>query len=94
MDMTLEYIGDKIPIHLSYDIDSLDPEWAPSTIYPVDGGLTLTEGTHIARRIYETGNLVAMDLVEINPAIETARLDLTLQSGCSVVYSALSGVDV
>ncbi|PWY81637.1 Ureohydrolase [Aspergillus sclerotioniger CBS 115572] len=89
MDMTLDYIGDDTPIHVSFDIDSLDPTVAPSTVFPVDGKLSLEEGMEIARRVRETGSLVAMDLVEVNPSVERERLDLTMRSGVSVVESAL-----
>ncbi|KAF9886983.1 Arginase, catabolizes arginine to ornithine and urea [Aspergillus nanangensis] len=89
MDSTMEYIGADTPIHLSYDVDALDPTWVPSTTYPVDEGLTLEDGRYIARRIHETGSLFSMDLVEVNPGIETSKLDQTLQSACSLVYSAL-----
>jgi hypothetical protein len=41
MDLALEYLGDETPIHVSYDIDSLDPEWAPSTGFPVSPGCRL-----------------------------------------------------
>jgi len=92
MDLTLEYLGDETPIHVSYDIDSLDPEWAPSTGFPVSPGLSLDEGIHISRRLHDTGNLVAMDLVEVNPLIEPEKLDLTVESARSVIHAAL-GVD-
>jgi arginase len=62
MDMALEYVGDS-PIHLSFDVDALDPLWAPSTGTPVRGGLTLREGDFICECVHETGSLVAMDLV-------------------------------
>lgn len=62
MDMALEYIGDA-PIHLSFDVDALDPMWAPSTGTPVRGGLTLREGDYICECVHETGLLIAMDLV-------------------------------
>ncbi|KAL5355299.1 Ureohydrolase [Aspergillus floccosus] len=88
MDMTLAYIGNETPIHVSYDIDGLDPEWAPCTTLPVSGGLSLTEGTYISRRVLETGSLVGMDLVELNPSVSSEKLDLTLQTGSSLVYSA------
>lgn len=89
MDMALEYIGDDTPIHLSYDIDGIDPQWAPNTGLPVPGGLSLKEGIHIAHRLHESGNLAAMDLVEVNPDVEPGRLDVTLQTGCDVICSAL-----
>ena len=63
MDLVLEYIGPDTPIHLSFDVDALDPQWAPSTGTPVRGGLTLREGDFIAECVHETGSLVAMDLV-------------------------------
>src|SRR5690242_19153507 len=65
MEMALAHIGYDTPIHLSFDVDGLDPQWAPSTGTPVRGGLTLREGDYIAECVHETGQLVAMDLVEV-----------------------------
>lgn len=89
MDDALKYLGNETPIHLSYDIDSLDPKWAPSTGFPVSRGLSLEEGIHISQRVHATGNLVAMDLVEINPLIESSKLHTTVQSAASIIASAL-----
>lgn len=89
MDLALEYIGDNTPIHVSYDIDSLDPESAPSTGFPVALGLSLADGIHVSQRLRATGNLIAMDLVEINPQIEPSRLAVTLESASSVIRNAL-----
>ncbi|CAH1760745.1 24832_t:CDS:10 [Entrophospora sp. SA101] len=52
------------PIHLSFDVDALDPTVAPSTGTPVRGGLTFREGHYICEAIHETGLLVAVDLME------------------------------
>jgi arginase len=60
MEMALGHIGNDTPIHLSFDVDALDPLWAPSTGTPVRGGLTLREGDYIAECVHETGSLVAM----------------------------------
>ena len=65
MDQVLDYIGPDTPIHLSFDVDALDPQWAPSTGTPVRGGLTLREGDFIAECLHGTGSLVAMDLVRL-----------------------------
>lgn len=92
MDLALEYLGDRTPIHVSYDIDSLDPEWAPSTGFPVTRGLSLEEGIYVSHRLHATGNLITMDLVEINPLIQPSKLDTTLESAASVIKSAL-GID-
>ncbi|THV80557.1 Ureohydrolase [Aureobasidium pullulans] len=80
MDMALGWIGSDTPIHLSFDIDSLDPMWAPSTGTPVRGGLTLREGDFIAECVHETGSLVALDLVEVNPSLEAHGASETMLS--------------
>ncbi|KAF2760084.1 Ureohydrolase [Pseudovirgaria hyperparasitica] len=89
MDMTLEHIGPDTPIHLSFDVDALDPMWAPSTGTPVRGGLTLREGDFIAECVAETGALVAMDLVEVNPSLDEVGAGDTIRAGCSLVRCAL-----
>jgi len=56
-------------LHVSFDIDALDPSEAPSTGTPVRGGLTLREGMDLLRSLSRTGRLSAVDLVEVNPLI-------------------------
>ncbi|KAL9132195.1 MAG: hypothetical protein Q9175_006574 [Cornicularia normoerica] len=89
MEMALGHIGHDTPIHLSFDVDALDPQWAPSTGTPVRGGLTLREGDYIAECVHETGSLVAMDLVEVNPSLEAVGAADTIRAGCSLVRCAL-----
>lgn len=89
MEMALGHIGTDTPIHLSFDVDALDPQWAPSTGTPVRGGLTLREGDFIAECVHETGSLVAMDLVEVNPSLEAVGAAETIRAGCSLVRCAL-----
>lgn len=86
MDLALQYIGPSTPIHLSFDVDALDPTFVVGTGTPVRGGLTLREGDFIAECVHETGQLVAVDLVEINPHIEETE---TVRVGCSIVRCAL-----
>jgi arginase len=69
MELALGHIGNDTPIHLSFDVDALDPLWAPSTGTPVRGGLTLREGDFICECVHETGSLVA--IVCIPPNTET-----------------------
>ncbi|ODV62476.1 arginase [Ascoidea rubescens DSM 1968] len=64
------------PIHLSYDVDAIDPLYVPATGTPVRGGLTLREGLFIAEAVAETGNLAALDIVEVNPSL--ARNDVNV----------------
>lgn len=89
MDMALGWIGSDTPIHLSFDIDALDPQWAPSTGTPVRGGLTLREGDFIAECIHETGALVAMDIVELNTSLDAAGATETVRACGSIVRCAL-----
>lgn len=93
MEMALGHIGNDTPIHLSFDVDALDPTYAPSTGTPVRGGLTLREGDYIAECVHETGSLIAMDLVEVNPTLEPGINDIgaheTVRAGCSLVRCAL-----
>jgi len=78
------------PIHLTFDVDALDPTVAPSTGTPVRGGLTFREGHYICEAIYETGSLVALDLMEVNPSLaDAASVSQTVAVGCSLVRAAL-----
>ncbi|POR39723.1 Arginase [Tolypocladium paradoxum] len=91
VEMALAHIGTDTPIHLSFDVDALDPMWAPSTGTPVRGGLTLREGDYICESVHQTGQLVAIDLVEVNPSLaatEAGALE-TVRAGCSLVRCAL-----
>lgn len=65
-------------IYLSFDMDALDPRHAPGVGTPVPGGLTYREAHLTCEVIAETGRLIGMDIVEVNPILdvqnETARL--------------------
>ncbi|KAJ4383235.1 hypothetical protein N0V86_001279 [Didymella sp. IMI 355093] len=89
MDMALAWIGSDTPIHLSFDIDALDPMWAPSTGTAVRGGLTLREGDFIAECVAETGSLIALDLVEVNPSLDEVGASDTIRAGNSIIRCAL-----
>lgn len=93
VDMALRRVnpGNKRPIHLSFDVDALDPFFAPSTGTPVRGGLTWREGCYICEAVAETGKLISMDLVECNPHLgeHDEHIKSTLQSGIALVKSAL-----
>jgi len=78
------------PIHLSFDVDALDPSVAPSTGTPVRGGLTFREGHYICEFIAETGLLVSLDIMEVNPSLLGKNdVDLTVSIGRSLARSAL-----
>ncbi|KAJ7749559.1 Ureohydrolase [Mycena maculata] len=92
VEMALDHVNPKraFPIHLSFDVDALDPSVAPSTGTPVRGGLTFREGHYICEAIWETGLLVALDLMEVNPSLaDAASVKQTVAVGCSLVRAAL-----
>jgi arginase len=57
-------------IYLSLDMDSLDPRHAPGVGTPVPGGLTYREAHLACEVVAETGTLIGMDLVEVNPILD------------------------
>jgi len=57
-------------IYLSFDMDSLDPRHAPGVGTPVNGGLTFREAHLACEVIAETGQLIGMDMVEVNPILD------------------------
>ncbi|MGH7162921.1 MAG: arginase [Planctomycetota bacterium] len=56
--------------HLSFDMDALDPEEAPGVATPVQGGLTYRESHLACELVAESGRLISMDLVEVNPILD------------------------
>ncbi|KAI0093905.1 Ureohydrolase [Irpex rosettiformis] len=92
VELALDHVNPKrdLPIHLSFDVDALDPTVAPSTGTPVRGGLTFREGHYICEAIYETGCLVALDIMEVNPSLaKEEEVRQTVAVGCSLARSAL-----
>jgi arginase len=56
------------PIHLTVDIDVLDPTYAPDVVYPSCGGLDPETLTALVRNVIDSGRLVAGDMVEACPS--------------------------
>lgn len=61
------------PVYLTFDIDCLDPAFAPGTGTPVCGGLSTHQALEILRGLRGI-NLVGMDLVEVAPAYDSAEI--------------------
>ena len=88
MEKALEHLLGKNPsrpIHLSYDIDAVDPIHAPATGTAVRGGLTYREAHFIAESVSKSGALASVEIVEVNPSLsdgdggeETVELALGL----------------
>ncbi len=81
MQQALEITNDS-PIHLSLDLDALDPQEAPGVGTPVRGGLSYREAHLVMEHICDSGRLISMDVVEVNPLLdhknETASLAVEL----------------
>eukprot|EP00041_Stephanoeca_diplocostata_P003927 m.39471 g.39471 ORF g.39471 m.39471 type:complete len:345 (-) comp14717_c0_seq1:1369-2403(-) len=87
LEMTLDQLDNR-PLHLSYDIDALDPVLAPSTGTPVRGGLTYREAHFVAEAVADTSKLQSMDLVEVDPVLAEGGVD-TVQMAVELAASAL-----
>jgi len=71
VEQAIEHVSKNMDgIYLSLDLDALDPQHAPGVGTPVPAGLTERE-THLAcEMIAETGKLIGMDVVEVNPILD------------------------
>ncbi|RPJ19941.1 MAG: arginase, partial [Chloroflexi bacterium] len=65
-------------IYLSLDMDALDPRHAPGVGTPVPGGLTYREAHLACEVVAETGKLVGMDVVEVNPILDVQNQTASL----------------
>ena len=61
---------DTAGIHLSFDVDAITPESAPGTGTTVHSGLTVREAFLAVETIAESGKLISMDMVEVNPILD------------------------
>ena len=75
MELAIDHLqAKKFPVHLSFDIDAVDPSYAPGTGTRARGGLTYREAHYVCERIHAAGNLASMDMVEVNPSLDEAVL--------------------
>lgn len=77
-------------IHLSFDIDAVTPEAAPGTGTVVHSGLTARESFLAVETLAESGRLIAMDMVEVNPILDEHNKTGILAS--ELVQSALGKI--
>lgn len=76
MDATMDAVRARVgtgPVYLSFDIDGLDPAFAPGTGTPVPGGIASWQGLEIVRGLAGL-NLVGMDVVEVSPPFDHAEI--------------------
>lgn len=76
VDATIEAIKTRVadrPVYISFDIDCLDPAFAPGTGTPVVGGLASWQALEILRQL-DSLNLIGMDVVEVSPSYDHAEI--------------------
>lgn len=87
MERALKLAGtDTHGIHVSFDLDVCDPSIAPGVGTPVKGGLDYREAHMAMEMIADSGHLMALDLVEVNPILDDGNDTATL--GTELVLSA------
>jgi arginase len=88
LQMAITHISrDTDGIYLSFDVDSLDPRHAPGVGTPVTGGLTYREAHLACEMAAETGKLVGLDMVEVNPILDVQNQ--TAHLAVELILSAL-----
>lgn len=60
-------------IHISFDLDSLDPSIAPGVSTPVSDGMSLDMGIELLKALFLTNKVRSMDIVEFNPLVDTRK---------------------
>jgi arginase len=82
MELALADVDDDTHLHVSFDVDFLDPELAPGVGTTVPGGPSYREAQLCMEMIADTGRLASLDVVELNPALDlrnrTAQLAVDL----------------
>ncbi|MEK7737592.1 MAG: arginase, partial [Pseudomonadota bacterium] len=73
METALEGIDAETHIHVSLDVDFLDPEIAPGVGTPVRGGPNYREAQLCMELIADTGRLGSLDIMELNPALDVCN---------------------
>lgn len=68
-------------LHVSFDLDSLDPAIAPGVGTPVPGGLSFREGHYLMESIAASGRLASFEIAEVNPILDTHNQSAELAVG-------------
>ena len=86
IEKTRAILGDR-PVYLSFDIDCLDPSYAPGTGTPVCGGLSSHQAIQILRGLCGI-NIVGMDVVEVAPAYDVG--EITALAGATLAVEMIN----
>lgn len=88
MSQALQIAGDGVDgIHISLDMDGVDPDEAPGVGTPVPGGITYREAHLAMEMVCDSRRLVSMEVVEVNPVLDVANRTANL--AVELVMSAM-----
>jgi arginase len=86
IERALEIVGEG-PLHVSFDMDAIDPSEAPGVGTPVKGGITYREAHLALEELAARGNLRSLEIAEINPILD--RSNATAILAVELILSAL-----
>jgi arginase len=91
MEEAIAIAGSDGPLHVSFDLDAIDPREAPGTGTPVKGGLSFREAHLAMEMLSESKKLGSIEMVEINPILDTRNQTAMLAVGliCSGLGKAI-----
>jgi arginase len=74
-------------VHVSLDLDVVDPQWAPGVGTPVRGGISFREAHLAVELLSEAGLVGSLQIVEVNPILdrENATGELAVELACSAL---------
>jgi len=78
MELVLDGLDARTHLHVSFDVDFLDPEAAPGVATGVRGGPTYREAQLCMEMIADTGCLRSVDVMELNPALDIRNQTATI----------------
>ena len=78
MELALALVDANTHLHVSFDVDFLDPDIAPGVGTTVRGGPTYREAQLCMEMIADTGRLASLDVMELNPALDVRNKTATL----------------
>ena len=83
----LEHVRDAAHVHVSLDMDVMDPFWAPGVGTPVRGGISYREAHLAMELLAEAGAVGSLEVVEVNPILD--RENMTGELAVELICSAL-----
>ena len=87
-DTITEFANRFSAVYVSFDIDFIDPAYAPGTGHLVAGGMSPLYALYLIQRLKRMKNLRRFDLVEVNPEKDNNRM--TVELGAEIIYALLS----